>query len=69
MRYLAVYAIAYSAIAVSAIKLSPPSIWRSLRIHMKDVLLSLTVFHALAAIGIFGFMLFSVVKLVRGQKH
>lgn len=36
---------------------------------MKDVVFSLTVFHALAAIGIFGFMLFSVVKLVRGQRH
>ncbi len=36
---------------------------------MKDIAYSLTVFHALAAIAIFGFMLFSVVKLVRGQKH
>jgi len=36
---------------------------------MKDAIYTFTVFHALAAITIFGFMLFSVVKLVRGQKH
>ena len=36
---------------------------------MKDVVYSLTVFHALAAIAIFGFMLFSVVNLVRGKKN
>jgi hypothetical protein len=36
---------------------------------MKDVVFTLTLFHALAAIAIFGFMLFSVVKLVRGQRH
>jgi hypothetical protein len=36
---------------------------------MKEVLFSITLFHALAAIGIFGFMLFSVVKRVGGQKH
>jgi hypothetical protein len=36
---------------------------------MKDVVYTFTLFHALAAISIFGFMLFSVVKLVRGQKH
>lgn len=36
---------------------------------MKDVLFTFTLFHTLAAVAIFGFMLFSVVKLVRGQKH
>lgn len=36
---------------------------------MKDVAYTFTVFHALAAISIFGFMLFSVVNLVRGKKH
>jgi hypothetical protein len=36
---------------------------------MKDVFFSVSIFHALAAVSIFGFMLFSVVKLVRGHKH
>lgn len=33
---------------------------------MSDVLLTVTVFHTLAAITAFGFMVFSVVKLVQG---
>jgi hypothetical protein len=36
---------------------------------MKDLAYTFTVFHALAAISIFGFMLFSVVKMVRGPRH
>jgi hypothetical protein len=36
---------------------------------MKDVAFTFTLFHTLAAVAIFGFMLFSVVNLVRGKKH
>lgn len=36
---------------------------------MKDVFFSISMFHVLAAISIFGFMLFSVVNLVRGKRH
>ncbi len=37
---------------------------------MSDVVLTVTVFHSLAAVTAFGFMVFSVVKLVqnRGQQ-
>ena len=36
---------------------------------MNDVIYTFIAFHTLAAIGAFGFTLFSVVKLVGGQKH
>lgn len=35
---------------------------------MSDVVYTITVFHSLAAVVIFGFMVFSVVKLVSRQK-
>lgn len=37
---------------------------------MNDVLMTVTVFHSLAAIAAFGFMVFSAIKLVqnRGQQ-
>jgi len=35
---------------------------------MKDVAMTFTVFHAVAAIAIFGFMLVSVVRLVNRHK-
>lgn len=35
---------------------------------MKDVVFSFAVFHSLAAVAIFGFMLFSVIRLVSRQK-
>jgi len=37
---------------------------------MSDLLLTVTVFHTFAAIAVFGFMVFSAVKLVqnRGQR-
>jgi hypothetical protein len=61
---------AYAAIAVSAIKTSTPKFNRDHEdLDMKDVVYTFTAFHALAAITIFGFMLFSVVNLVRGKKH
>jgi len=36
---------------------------------MKEIAYTFTLFHALAAVAIFSFMLFSVVQLVRRQKH
>ncbi len=36
---------------------------------MKDLAYTFTAFHALSAIAVFGFMLFSVVQLVRNQKR
>lgn len=36
---------------------------------MNDVLLTVTVFHTLAALVAFGFMVFSVVKLVQGGRQ
>ena len=44
----------------------PPKIMRIA--EMKDVAYSFTMFHALAALAILGFMLFSVVQMVR-RKH
>jgi hypothetical protein len=35
---------------------------------MTDVVYTITVFHSLAAIAIFGFMIFSAVRLVSRQK-
>jgi hypothetical protein len=33
-----------------------------------NVVYTFTIFHSLAAVVIFGFMVFNVVRLVRGQK-
>jgi hypothetical protein len=60
---------AYEAIAVPAIKTTPKFNRDHEDLDMTDVAYTVTVFHALAAISIFGFMLFSVVSLVRGRKH
>ncbi len=35
---------------------------------MKDVVFTFALFHTVAAVAIFGFMLFSVVRLVSRQK-
>lgn len=34
---------------------------------MSDVVLTVTVFHTIAAVAIFGFMVVSVINLVQGQ--
>lgn len=34
---------------------------------MSDLLMTFTVFHTFAAIAVFGFMVFSAIKLVQGQ--
>jgi hypothetical protein len=36
---------------------------------MKDVVFTFALFHTLAAVGIFGFMLYSVIRLVNRQKQ
>ncbi len=35
---------------------------------MKDVLVTVTIFHTLAAVAAFGFMVFSVIQLVSRQR-
>lgn len=35
---------------------------------MSDVVLSVTVFHAVAAVAVFGLMVFSAIKLVQDQR-
>jgi hypothetical protein len=35
---------------------------------MSDVLLSMTVFHAVAAVAVFGLMVFGALKLVHGGR-
>lgn len=34
---------------------------------MSDVILSVTVFHAVAAVAVFGLMVFSAVRVVQGR--
>jgi hypothetical protein len=36
---------------------------------MSDVVLTVTVFHTLAAVAIFGFMIVSVVQVVQGRRQ
>jgi len=36
---------------------------------MKDVVYTLALFHTIAAVAVFGLMLFGVVRLVSRQKH
>jgi CDP-diglyceride synthetase len=64
---LAVYAIASAAITVPAIRIvTPPKDHEDLA--MSDVVYTITVFHTLAAVSIFGFMIFSVLRRMNGQK-
>ena len=61
---LAVYAIATSAIIVTAVRFRT----NQEGLAMTDVVYTITVFHSLAAVAIFGFMIFSAVRLVSRQK-
>lgn len=36
---------------------------------MSDVAVTVTVFHTLATVAVFGFMVFSVVQLVQGRRQ
>jgi hypothetical protein len=67
LHYVTVYAIVLAAIAVRASKYDLREIKRDLT--MKDVAYTFTLFHALAALAVLGFMLFSVVRLVSREKR
>jgi hypothetical protein len=58
---------AYEAIAAPAMT-SPPKKTDQEDRPMKDVVYTFAMFHTLAAVAIFSFMLYSVIRLVNRQK-